>query len=418
MIKDSLNKKSREQDKYERAHYEPLTPLSRPLFSYEEVEQVRQVLKSGWVSKGPKAREFETLVEEYLNVKHAIAVTNCTCALHLALLAFDIGFGDNVIVSDYTFPASGFAVRYTGASVLLCDVLPDTYNMNPKHFEYLCRKYSPKAVIVVHAFGQCADMDLINEIARMYDVKVIEDAACALGAKYKSDPAGSLGDVACFSLHARKGITTGEGGIVTTNDDAIALKIKKLSEFGVTSTWEREQNFFCLPVFENLGYNYKMSDITAGVGVAQMGKINDIIGSKRYAATQYGKIFDEAFPFLLPPVEGFGNYHVYQSYVTLVKPEYKHIRNWIIEQFLKNRVGCTIGTYALSRQPYFSSFSNACPVSDDLFDRAVSLPIYFRVGMKHIKEVGKKIAGMIDRKMKDMDNLKGRMPKKKENIYG
>ena len=176
-MKDSLNSKTKLEENYNRKTYAPKTPLIKPIFSYEELEQTRQVLKSGWTAKGPKAHEFEELVGETLNVRNVIAVTNCTSALHLALMALNVEWGDTVIISDYTFPATGFAVRQVGASVIHCDVDPKTYNMNPVHFESLCKKYLPKAVIVVHAFGQCADMDEILNIARTYDVKVIEDAA-------------------------------------------------------------------------------------------------------------------------------------------------------------------------------------------------------------------------------------------------
>lgn len=368
-----------------------IVPLSKPMLTEEELSEIWEVFQSGWLSKGPKAREFEQDIEDYLNVKNAIAVTNCTSALHLACLALGIKEGDQVIIPDYTFPSTGFAPQYVGAELIFCDIDPLTYNIDPGMLELLLiRHQNVKAIIVVHAFGQCADMTKIMKIAEKYKVFVIEDAACALGAKYKNQFAGTFGNVGCFSLHARKGITTGEGGIIVTNDSNLANKMRKLSEFGVLSTWAREQGVWSLPEFEQLGYNYKMSDIAAAIGVVQLRKLNWIIKQRRAASIEYREVIEEHLPFLEPVYESPDCLHIFQSYVALVKPEYKKYRNYIIQRFLDHRVQANIGTYALHREPVFLCLQ-PCPVSDDIFHRAIALPMFQHVGFKKIINGGKAI---------------------------
>lgn len=191
-------------------------PLLRPYFDSEELAEIKRVLDSGWVSQGPKVKEFEDKITEYLGVKYAIAVTNCTSALHLALLSIGVKGGDEVLVADFTFPATGHAVLYCGAKPVFIDIDLKTYNIDPVLIEDKITDKT-KAIIPVHTFGQPAEMDEIIEIAEDYNLKVIEDAACALGAKYKNKFAGTIGDTGCFSFHARKGVTTGEGGMVVTD---------------------------------------------------------------------------------------------------------------------------------------------------------------------------------------------------------
>ena len=264
-------------------------PLLKPYFDSEEIEEIQKVLDSGWVSQGPKVKEFEDRIAEYLGVKYAIAVTNCTSALHLALLSIGVKEGDEVLVADYTFPATGHAVLYCRAKPIFVDIDLKTYNIHPESIEEKITERT-KAIIPVHTFGQPAEMDEIMNIAEDYNLKVIEDTACALGAKYKNTYAGTIGDVGCFSFHARKGITTGEGGMVITDNKTLAAKIRNLSVFGMTSAWDREKSTgFIIPEFTEVGYNYKMSDITAAVGVAQLRKLDKIIERKRELA----KYWDE-----------------------------------------------------------------------------------------------------------------------------
>ena len=348
-------------------------PLLRPYFDSEELEEIQKVLDSGWVSQGPKVKEFEDKIAEYLGVKYAIAVTNCTSALHLALLSLGIKKGDEVLVADYTFPATGHAVLYCGAKPTFIDIDLRTYNINPESIEEKINDKT-KAIVPVHTFGQPADMDEIMEIAEEYNLKVIEDAACALGAKYKNRYTGTIGDIGCFSFHARKGITTGEGGMVVTNNENFAEKMRNLSVFGMTSAWDREKSDrFIIPEFTEIGYNYKMSDITAAVGVAQIRKLDKIIERKRELAKYWDEKLEE-IELIEPPYVSKNVKHIYQSYVVLVDRAIN--RNKLIVTLMKKGVQTQIGTYASHIQPVYNS-NQKCQNSLDIFNRSLALPMYY-----------------------------------------
>lgn len=350
----------------------PKIPLLKPHFDGEEIREIQKVLESGWVSQGPKTEELEKLICEYLHVNHAIAVNNCTAALHVSLLSIGITAHDEVLVADYTFPATGHAVLYCGGRPVFVDVDARTYNINPAELEGKISEKT-KAIIPVHTFGQAADMDTIMAVAEQYSIPVIEDAACALGATYKKKYAGTIGDIGCFSFHARKGITTGEGGMVVTRNEELAQKIRRLSVFGMTSAWEREKKAFSIPEFVDVGYNYKMSDINAAVGVAQLKKLDTIIKRKRVLAQYWDEILED-IPDIEPPYVEKNVTHVYQSYVPLVDRKIR--RNHLIRALLKRGVQANIGTYASHIQPVYKS-EDRCPVSLDIFRRAVALPMYY-----------------------------------------
>lgn len=375
------------------ARRKAVVPLSRPVFSVDELDELAKVLDSRWVTKGPKAEEFERMAEDYLGVKRAVAVSNCTSALHLALLALGIGPGDRVIVSDYSFPATGFAVKYVGATPVFCDIDPRTYNMDSAFLARLLTNHEKgtfRAIIVVHAFGQCADMTQIMHWADLYGVPVIEDAACAFGAKWCGCAAGTMGAIGCFSFHARKGITTGEGGMVVTNDPARARDMRRLSEFGVASTWGREQGVFFIPEFLEVGYNYKMSDITAAVGVAQMRKLPMLIAGRKRGADKYPEVIRKHLRFMDPAYCDPRADHIWQAYVGLVKPEFRRRRDEIIQFLIDSEIQANIGTYALHRQPAFLSYQKL-EMSGDVFERAIALPLFYNMAFEKIRKGGEEV---------------------------
>jgi perosamine synthetase len=358
-------------------------PLSKPYFELDELEEIRKVLDSGWVSQGPKVKEFEEGVAKQISVKYAIAVTNCTAALHLANLSIGISSGDEVIVADYTFPATGHSVLYCGATPVFVDVDPRTYNIDPEKIEEKITKKT-KAIIPVHTFGQPAEMDTILKIARNNNLFVVEDAACAFGAKYKNQHAGTIGDIGCFSFHARKGITTGEGGMIVTNNKKIAERVRYLSVFGMKTAWERENlQDLIIPEFHDMGYNYKMSDITAALGVAQLRKIEKIIVKKRELAQYWDDQVDSIDgiekPYVDPKIK-----HCYQSYVCLVNKRIK--RNSLILKLMKAGVQTQIGTYASHIQPVYKS-QDICKCSLEVFNRAIALPIYYSLDERTIDNI-------------------------------
>ena len=278
-----------------------------------------------------------------------------------------------VLVADYTFPATGHAVLYCGAKPVFVDIDPDTYNIDPEKIEnHITEK--TKAIIPVHTFGQPADMNKILKIARNYHLPVIEDAACALGARFEKQYPGTMGDVGCFSFHARKGITTGEGGMVVTNNKKLAEQIRYLSVFGMKTAWERKKSkAFRIPEFYDMGYNYKMSDITAAVGVAQLRKLEMFIVRRRDLAKYWDEQLESVDgiekPYFDSRVE-----HIYQSYVCLVDKGIN--RNSLISRLMKAGVQTQIGTYASHIQPVYKS-ENKCPCSLDIFNRSLAVPMFY-----------------------------------------
>ncbi len=356
-------------------HHTLNIPLTRPYFGSEELEEIEEVLDSGWVSQGPKTKEFEDAFAKYVGAKYAVAVTNCTAALHLSLLGIGISKGDEVLVADFTHPATGHSVLYCGAKPIFIDVDPKTYNIDPGLIEEKITEKT-KAIIPVHTFGQPADMDPIMEIASDYGLRVIEDAACAHGAKYKGNFAGTIGDTGCFSFHARKGMTTGEGGMVVTDNKELAEEIRSLSVYGTVSAWDREKSDkFIIPEFVKLGYNYKMSDISAAVGIVQLRRLDKLIEKKRTLARYWNEKLQE-IEFIEPPYCSEDVRHVYQSYVALVDKRIN--RNKLIERLRKEGIQTQIGTYACHVQPVYKS-EQKCPNSLDIFNRSLALPMYYKL---------------------------------------
>jgi perosamine synthetase len=346
-------------------------PLARPYFDSDDIKQVQQVLDSGWVSQGPKVKEFEEKSARYLGIEHVVSVTNCTAALHLALLALGIKEGDEVLVADYTFPATGHAALFCQAKPVFVDIDPRTYNIDPNLIEEKITSHT-KAIMPVHTFGQPADMDAIMPIAQRHHLKVVEDAACAFGARYKGIYAGTIGHIGCFSFHARKGITTGEGGMVVTRDRELAEKIRMLSVFGMVSAWTR-QGKVVIPEFVELGYNYKMSDIAAAVGVAQLGKLKKFITRRRSLARYWDKKLRN-IKLIEPPYASKDNLHIYQSYVALV--DNRVDRNLLMQRLQEQGIQTQIGTYASHIQPIYNC-QEKCPNSLDVFRRSIALPMYY-----------------------------------------
>ena len=343
--------------------------LARPSTDGEEVAEVAAVLATGNLTQGPKVEEFEHAVAALVNARHAFATTSATTALHLSLASLEIGPGDDVLVPDYTFPATANVVIQQGARPVLVDIDPGTFTMDPADLE---RKLTPasRAVMPVHAFGLAADMDPIVEIAASRNLAVIEDAACALATTYRGRPVGALGTLGCFSFHPRKSITTGEGGMITTNDDGLADRIRLLRSHG----GRRHGNRF---TFEAAGYNYRLSDILAAVGVAQLRKLERLLDRRRSIARQYRELLADEERLALPRLPDWDG-HVYQSFVVLLDASID--RDGVIARLADAGIETTLGTYALHREPLFMSrFGYAAgdlPRSNDVFTRALTLPLY------------------------------------------
>jgi len=360
-----------------------MIPLAKPYFDHDELLEVEKVLYSGMVSgRVPAVREFEEKVQAYLGVKYAVAVTNCTVALHLALLVLGIKEGDEVIVPAFSYPATSHAVVYCGAKPVFVDIDLETFNIDPSEIESKITAKT-RAIIPVHLFGQMAEVEYLCGIAHVHDLYIIEDAACSFGAEYMEYKAGTIGDLGCFSFHARKGITTGEGGMLVTNDSKKAAQARKLTNFGIKDLEQK------VAVFDQLGYNYKMSGITAAIGIAQLRKLEMIIQRKRNLAAYWNEQLAE-IPLVKTLASAPG--HVYQAYVVLLENE--ETRDKAIKKLTKEGIGSQIGTYACHIQPVYRSKA-WCPNAIEAYERSLALPMYYKLREKDIDKIVDVLKGIL-----------------------
>jgi dTDP-4-amino-4,6-dideoxygalactose transaminase len=315
---------------------------------------------------------------------HALATTSCTTALHLALLAIGIGPGDEVIVPSFTWVATANAVIYCGATPVLTDVDPLTYNIDPEALRSRVTDRT-RAVIAVHLFGLCADVDAIRAVLPE-GVLVVEDAACAAGAGYKERPAGSLADVACFSFHPRKSITTGEGGMVTTNDDAVAERVGVLRSHGASIAEEVRHagpKPWQLPDFDVVGFNYRMTDLQAAIGIVQLGKLDDFVKERQRWAKSYRESLAD-IGWLSTPFVPEGYEHAWQSYVLLVEPAKAPItRDDLLEELEARGVSGRPGTHAVHMLGYYRRTyglePSDLPVSEQCANQTLAIPLHNRM---------------------------------------
>jgi len=343
--------------------------LTIPDTGPEELEAIREVLATGMLVQGERVAAFEGGLAERLGTPHAVACSSGTAALHLALLALDIGPGDEVIVPAFTYPATGNVVALCGATPVLVDVLPDTFAIDPEQVE---RHLSPRtrAILPVHPFGLSADFEPLLALAESSGAVLVEDAACALGATWHDRPCGTLGRLGCFSFHPRKAITTAEGGLVATADTELAERVRCLRNHGLV---RREGHVD----FVEAGLNYRMSEVHAAIGLVQLGKLDAAIADRRRVAAAYRATLAD-LPWLALPAEPPGRVHVYQSYVVVVREG--RDRDAVIAHLRAGGAEATIGTYALHLLDFYARTCGLrpddLPVARRLYERTVSLPIY------------------------------------------
>jgi dTDP-4-amino-4,6-dideoxygalactose transaminase len=326
----------------------PFLPIARPSTGPEELEAVRQVLESGWLTQGPFVSRFEKAFAERHGARHAFAVTSCTTALHLALVALGVGPGDEVIVPAFTWVASANVVVHCGATPVFVDIEADSFNIDPAAVAAALTPRT-KAVMAVHLFGRVADMERLRAVLPP-GLPIVEDAACAIGASSGGRPAGSLGELACFSLHPRKTVTSGEGGVVTTNDDCLAERVDTYRNHGASLSEEvrhRGPRPYELPEFKVFGYNYRMTDLQAAVAGVQLGKMERFIDERRLLADRYDERL-QALDWISAPARPDRAGHSLQAYVATVDPGRAPVsRNAILEALQANRIGARPGTHAV-----------------------------------------------------------------------
>lgn len=356
--------------------------ITSPCFDEDEIALLRQCLESGWVTQGPLTERFESLVAARHQARHGIATTSCTAALHLAMLALGVGPGDEVIVPALTWTTTAHAVEYVGARAVFADIRLDSFNLDP---DALAATITPRtrAVIAVHLFGLAADMGAILPLAERHNFAVVEDSACAIGTQWNGKPVGTLGAMGCFSFHPRKVITTGEGGLITTQDDRLAETLRVLRNHGATGipaqTEEEPLGPWTMTLFDRIGFNLRLSDIQASVGIAQMGKLERLLDERRRLAAGYDRLLADV-PGLIRPVSPDAEPgHTYQSYVVRVEGS-RHRRNHLMARLAAHNIQTRPGTHAVHRLGYYRDRYGLRPEDFPLAalaeDTTITLPIF------------------------------------------
>ncbi|CAN2048415.1 perosamine synthetase [Candidatus Magnetomoraceae bacterium gMMP-1] len=355
-------------------------PVMEPQMGSKELQYVTECVLTGWISSAGKfVKEFEETFAEFCNAKYAIATSNGTTALHLALLSLNIGLGDEVIVPTLTFIATANAVTYTGAKPVFVDSELDTWNIDPKKIKEAITSKT-KAIIAVHLYGHPADMDNIYEIANEFNLAVIEDAAQAHGAQYKNQKIGLIKNstLGCFSFYGNKILTTGEGGMVITNNFDLNEKIRILRDHGMS-----KKQHYVHPV---LGYNYRMTNLQAAIGVAQMEKVESILFQKKNIAKQYNEALSEIPGITLPPSANWAD-NVYWLYSILIDEKKIGIgRDDLIARFKKRNIDTRPVFTPLHQQPIYNS-KQSLPVAEHISSHGLSLPSSMNLKPKDIQYV-------------------------------
>jgi perosamine synthetase len=359
-------------------------PFYLPSITEDEITEVIHTLKSGWLTTGPKVRQFEEAFRDYVGCSYAIALNSCTAALHLALDAIGVSEGDEIILPTMTFSATGEVVTYFRAKPVLVDVAKDTLLMDVDKIEEKITDKT-KAIIPVHYAGQPCDMDKIKRIASEFNLRVIEDAAHSLPASYKGEKVGSLGDITCFSFYATKTITTGEGGMACTENPQYAERIKIMSLHGISrDAWKRyaADGSWYYEVIE-AGYKYNMTDVAASMGLAQLKKCDMFLQRRNAIVSMYSEAFKDVPEIEIPKIEEYGT-HAWHLYVIQLNLEKIKINRSQFIEIMKNKgIGCSVHFIPLHLHPYYiDSFGYTAemfPNSTHAYKRIVSLPLYPRL---------------------------------------
>jgi dTDP-4-amino-4,6-dideoxygalactose transaminase len=355
-------------------------PFNRAFIDEQDIEEVVEVLRSGWLTTGPRVKQFEAAFSAFTGAAHSVALSSCTAALHLSLAAIGIAEGDEVIIPTMTFASTGETVLYFKARPVLVDCAPNSFHVDPKQIEAAITNRT-KAIVPVHYSGYACDMDAILDIARRHDLRVIEDAAHALPATYKRKMIGTLGDITCFSFYATKTLTTGEGGMVTTDNEQYAERIRSLSLHGISKdAWKRysAEGSWRYDIQE-VGYKYNLTDLQAALGLSQLAKREATHALRIRLAQRYDRALAPLDAFEIPqiPSDVTSAWHLY---VLQVKPEALRIgRDRVIEELKSRGIGTSVHFIPLHLHSLYQRLGyrdGQFPHAEARFNGAISLPLY------------------------------------------
>jgi dTDP-4-amino-4,6-dideoxygalactose transaminase len=352
-------------------------PVMRPLLGPEEAAAAAEAVASGWVAQGPRVAAFERQFAQRVQAGHGIAVSSCTTALHLALVLHGIGRGDEVVVPSLSFIATANAVRYTGATPVFADVDLQTGNLTAKTVDAV-RTDRTRAVMVVHQAGVPADLDELHALCDPLGLPVLEDAACAAGSTYRGRPVGAGSTIAAWSFHPRKLLTTGEGGMLTVEDEADAVRLRRLREHGM-SVSAADRHASAGPVLESYletGFNYRMTDIQAAVGLVQLGRLDAIVTRRRELAARYQSLLADVPGLLVARDPAWGTTN-YQSFWVLLPDDFPVSRNRLLELMQAEGISCRRGIMAAHQQPAYDGHPHQdLPVTEQLTEQSLILPLF------------------------------------------
>ena len=377
-----------------------LLPFHQASIGEEEVKEIIQTLNSGWLTTGQKTRLFEKTFADYIGCKHAIGLNSCTSGLHLSLVVSGVSSGDEVITSPITFPATTNVIVHQNAKPVFVDVEPETLNINCSEIESKIND-STKAILPVHFAGHPCDMDTIISLAQKHNLTVIEDAAHALESKYHGNKIGAIGNFTAFSFYATKNITTGEGGMLTTNDDHYADKLRILSLHGISkNAWKRygKEGFqhweLLMP-----GYKYNMFDVQASLGIHQIKKVESFLNRRVQIVKKYNDAFEKTEEIQLLKVES-NIKHAHHLYVIVIKTEnLKVSRDEVLTEIQKRGIGVAVHFRSLHLQPFFKQHFNykkgMFPQAEYLSDRVISLPLYPKMTDEDVSRVIETVLGVL-----------------------
>jgi dTDP-4-amino-4,6-dideoxygalactose transaminase len=359
-----------------------IVPVARPSFGEAEEKAVLEALRSGWVSQGPKVGEFEKRFAAYVGAEHAVAVSSCTTALHLAMIAGGVKAGDEVLCPSLSFIATANCIVYAGATPVFVDIDETTFNIDPKKIEAAITPKT-KAILAVHQIGLPAALVEIAEIAKRHNLLLIEDAACGIGSEYQGQRIGApYSSLACFSFHPRKILTTGEGGMITTSDAEMAARMRRLRQhaMSVSDLARHSATKVVMECYDEVGYNYRMTDLQAAVGLVQLDKLERMLARRRELAERYTAQLSR-YPWIVVPSEPAGTRHNYQSYMIRLTADAPINRDELMQQLLDRGVQSRRGVMAIHRElPYKDARWDALlPVTNRVTDTSVVLPLFFEM---------------------------------------